>query len=389
MFKVFREFRKWKKFSQTKSNHSFLIFYFEGSWDIPHLLPIIRQMEPRIQKSVVLLTSEPLNLPQWAIKLPIFQIGTGILRTIIFRTLPSSIVTMTMPEIETSFLKRSVYPVHYVYVFHALHSVTLAYRKKSFDHYDSILCVGPHHAKEIRQDEIERSLPNKKLYNAGYVKFDELLSEYREFQSRLPTTTKKKYFLIAPSWGSSSLLESPQIFDFFENLIRMDYEVLLRLHPMTQRMKGRLMEKLIAFEKRHLGFKIITDLTETTSFFQSDHCLSDWSGAAFEFALIRELPVFFFSTQQKINDLSRDFIESKTLEASLREEIGIILPRLDQASLELAICEAACRNDEFHKKIKLIQSNKLFCFGHSAQVSARIIEKLIVEKEISNCGEIT
>ena len=47
-------------------------------------------------------------------------------------------------------LKRSINPVHYVYLFHTLGSTHMVDHDNSYDHYDTILCAGPHQKKEIQ-----------------------------------------------------------------------------------------------------------------------------------------------------------------------------------------------------------------------------------------------
>lgn len=63
------------------------------------------------------------------------------------------VFVMTLTDLNQYHLKRSVNPVHYIYMFHALVSTHIIYRYGAFDHYDSILCCGPHQAEEIRRRE--------------------------------------------------------------------------------------------------------------------------------------------------------------------------------------------------------------------------------------------
>ena len=60
---------------------------------------------------------------------------------------------MTMPDLGTFYLKRSVHPVHYVYLFHNMVSSHMTFKPGAFDHFDTIFCVGPHHIDEIRKTE--------------------------------------------------------------------------------------------------------------------------------------------------------------------------------------------------------------------------------------------
>ena len=66
-------------------------------------------------------------------------------------------------DLQNKDLKRSVHPVHYVFMFHSLVSSHMADHDDSLDHYDTILCAGPHHEREIRKRESMLGLPAKRL----------------------------------------------------------------------------------------------------------------------------------------------------------------------------------------------------------------------------------
>ena len=69
---------------------------------------------------------------------------------------------MTMPDLNQYQVKRSKYPVHYIYIQHSLVSLHMVCRKGAFDNYDTICCAGPHHVREIRAVEKKYG---KKLLN--------------------------------------------------------------------------------------------------------------------------------------------------------------------------------------------------------------------------------
>ena len=86
------------------------------------------------------------------------------------------VLVMTMPDLNSFFLKKSAHPVHYVYVFHAINSAQMIYLKHSFDAYDTILCCGPHHVRELRELENLNGLQPRKLIEHGYGRLDTLLA---------------------------------------------------------------------------------------------------------------------------------------------------------------------------------------------------------------------
>src|SRR5690606_13279690 len=96
-----------------------------------------------------------------------------------FATLDVDVLLLTMPDLQTFHIKRSPHPVHYCYVHHSIVSTHMVYRPEAFDHFDSILCVGPHHIEEIRTREALFSLNAKTLVESGYGRLDKILDQSR------------------------------------------------------------------------------------------------------------------------------------------------------------------------------------------------------------------
>src|SRR5262249_43697150 len=107
---------------------------------------------------------------------PTFRIGAGALCTWFFQTLKADVMALTMLDLQNFHLKRSVHPVHYAYVFHSMGSTHMVDHASSYDHYDSLLCVGPHHVAEIRRREELFGLPPKHLFAHGYPRLERLVA---------------------------------------------------------------------------------------------------------------------------------------------------------------------------------------------------------------------
>jgi len=92
------------------------------------------------------------------------------------------VLIMTLTDLSNYHIKKSVYPVHYIYLFHSLISIHMMYRFGAFDNYDTIFCVGPHQVNEIRATEKLYELKPKKIVNYGFGRLDTLLQEKEEFE---------------------------------------------------------------------------------------------------------------------------------------------------------------------------------------------------------------
>src|SRR5207248_9533577 len=108
-----------------------------------------------------------------------FCIGSGLILPIFFQSLQTKLLVTTVPDLDQFHVKRSLYPVHYVYLFHSINSTHMTYRRGAFDAYDTVFCVGPHHLKEIRRAEEIYNLKPKTLVEHGYGRLDAILERQR------------------------------------------------------------------------------------------------------------------------------------------------------------------------------------------------------------------
>ncbi len=139
-------YRFFRKIPKTDN----IVFYAEHEGYYPFFEGLIEKLIGEHNRTLCYVTSDPDD--------PILQTPESRIRTFYLNKLVpffmlfinSKVFVMTLTDLDQYHFRRSVNPVHYVYVFHAIGSTHWMYRYGSFDHYDSILCVGPHHVKEIR-----------------------------------------------------------------------------------------------------------------------------------------------------------------------------------------------------------------------------------------------
>ncbi len=85
-------------------------------------------------------------------------IPEGFFLTLHFNFQKADVVVMTMMDLGNLQLKKSINPVHYIYLFHSLGSTHMVDHANSYDAYDSLFCVGPHHVAELRKRESMQGL---------------------------------------------------------------------------------------------------------------------------------------------------------------------------------------------------------------------------------------
>jgi len=150
------QWKEYKRFQALEQKARLITFYAEDVASMMYFEAIIKELTNVMGYKICYLTSamdDPVLSSDNA-KIEAFYIGDGMVRTMLFMNLETDVMVMTMPDLENLYIKRSrLYPVHYVYLFHSIVSTLVTDLKGAFDHYDTILCVGPHHMKEIRLTE--------------------------------------------------------------------------------------------------------------------------------------------------------------------------------------------------------------------------------------------
>ena len=377
------ERKELEKFNELDLDERSIVFYSEDISSFVHFEQIIYELTEKMGRQICYVTSakdDPMLTSQNK-RIKAFYIGLGATRTKFFMELKADILVMTMPNLETYFIKRSkVYPVHYVYIFHSIVSTHTIYRKGAFDHYDSIFCTGPHHIEEITATESVYSLKHKNLVEHGYGLLDKLQKNKPLKNQKNYTNDKKKKIIIAPSWGKKGLLETIGK-ELVKILLDAGYYVTVRPHPMTIR---KWPKKIKAIENEFYNepnFEMETDVSSFESIYSAYGLISDWSGIAIEYAFVCEMPVFYIDVSQKINNSSYNKIQCNPLEFSIRNLIGKIISPNDLSSLPKVIESTYEENNNFKTIIQEVRNKTIFNLGQSGIKGAQEILQILDKKK--------
>ena len=382
-FSLGSEWNELKKFEDLKQNERDVEFYSENENSMLIFKSLISELTNKHNLNICYVTSSKdesiLKKPNNKIKS--FFIGDGVVRTKFFLNLKAKILIMTMPDLETFHIKKSkVYPVHYVYLFHSMVSTHLIYRRSAFEHFDSIFCVGNYQLDEIRSTEKLYDLKPKNLIRYGYSHLDNLLEKYSK-RILLPKNNENKlHILLAPSWSDDGLFEniSEKVIDI---LLREGYKVTFRPHPMTQKKSKKKINRMSEKFSKNESFLLEQNIFNFDSFLLSDIMITDWSGAALEFAFAFEKPVLFIDVPKKINNPEYEKIPQVPIEVSIREKIGKIILPTDLELIPNEIKMLYGQTKELRDKITKIRNELIFNVGESKKDGAEEIIKLLNERE--------
>ena len=364
-----------KKFENLDHTEKQIVFYSENQNSMFIFKSLIEELiNQDITICYVTSSKDDPNLNSSNEKIKTFCIGEGIMRTKFFLNLKADILIMTMPDLGTSYIKRSkVYPVHYVYMFHAIASTHLVYKKSAFDNYDSIFCVGNFQIDEIRSREKLYKLDAKNLIETGYSHLDNLIKKYST-NKQIPINDPIQ-ILIAPSWSDDGLFETA-IEKNISILLDSGFKVTLRPHPMTQKKSEKKINFLLQKFSSNSNFVLEKNIPNFESFVKSDIMITDWSGAAIEYAFTLERPVLFIDVPKKIHNSDYEKLPEIPIEISIRDKIGEIISLSDMEVLPEKI-QNLCQNPNIIKdKIKRIREELIANLGNSSKIEVEYILKL-------------
>lgn len=359
-----------------------LVFYSEGAGDWPHMGPVIEALLAAHDVRMSYLSSDPAD-PGLGIddeRVHGFQIGTGTMRTVLFARMDCRHFVMTLPDLGKLWLKRSVHPVHYVYLFHSVNSTHTAYRKGAFDGFDTVLCVGQHHVEEIRKTEELYGLPPKELVEHGSAKLDTVLAQFAH-AAATQATDGIRDVLIAPTWGDSSLIERPVGRQLIDALVAGGHRTVLRLHPMTVRRLPKLVDALRRAYRDEPLFRLEEDMNVTESWLRSDLMISDWSGAAIEYAFAVLKPVVYVDTPAKILNEEWDRVGAPSFEASIRREVGRVVDEGAVADVALLVDDVAAQAELMRERIREVRDRSIFNVGRSSDAAAGYLASLVADTD--------
>lgn len=362
-----RNLRGWLRFLGTPLERRRLVVYSEGASSWPHLGPVVRSLLARGDVALAYVSSSPAD-PGLALRHPQLEahlIGDGHVRTMFFSSLEAGAVLMTMPDLESFHIKRSKRVGRYVYLHHSLVSSHMIYRDGAFDYFDAVLCAGPHHVAELRAIETLKGLAAKALVPHGYGRLDTLLAERgNDLRPAGPGVV-----LVAPSWGPEGLLER-HAEPLMRALAASGWEAIVRPHPQTVKLAPAAIECVKRWCASADRLSLDAGVAGHASLQRAHVMVSDWSGAAFDFALGLERPVLFVDVPRKVNNPGYANVGIEPIEVFARERIGRVLAADALSDLPHAL--DALRRDEarFVDGIRAFRDEWVFHPGGSADVAS-------------------
>ena len=367
----FKEFQGYRAYKKLPKSYKKVVFYSESFQDWHHLKPLLNALlDDDIAVTYVTSDDKDPGLLKLSKKYRSIYIGKGFFRILFFQFLRAKLLILTMMDLNNFELKRSMHPVHYVYIFHSLTSTHMVDTEKSFDHYDTIFCAGPHQKKEIEIREKNKDLKAKNLVPYGYPRIEKLI------QLSSKPKNEKKVILLAPTWGEQSIINLMGM-EICSIIINQGYSLILRPHHETIKRSPQLINE-IENKYSHLEtFRLVREMGDSESLLQSDLLICDWSGTAIEYAFGLEKPIIFIDIPPRVRNPNWREIQSEPLEMSIREKVGrVVCPsKLDE--LPSSISQLLNEDQLSSSPIKSLREEFIYNLSRSEITGREEIKRLL------------
>ncbi|WP_281655521.1 membrane protein insertase YidC [Eggerthella sinensis] len=377
-----REKEDYKRFMSVVGKH--IVFYSERSGFYKYFEGALEWLLANSDVNIHYVTSDPndqvFELQKSKPRLVAYYIGDKRLITLMMK-LDCDVAVMTLDDLENFYIKRSYIrkDIEYVYTFHHMTSTHLVSAKEALDHYDTILCVGPHQKWELERAEEMRGLPARNLVECGYDLLDRQIAAYA---SRETPETKRPVVLVAPSWQEDCLLDLCAD-EVIKPLLGRGYSVIVRPHPeYTKRYHARwesLQQRYASWSRDDIYFE--QDFSTSDSVYDADVLITDWSSIACEFSFTTMKPSIFVDTPMKVSNPDWEELGIEPTDISIRNQIGVSLAVEELERLGDVVEDMVLHPETWQNRIEEVRSHMIYHQGHGGETAgAYLLERMLAKQ---------
>lgn len=377
-----REKRDYKRFFKTVDKH--IVFYSERSGFYKYFEGAIQWLLAHSDVRIHYVTNDPNDqifaLAQQQPRIFPYYIGEKKAITLLMK-MDADIVVATLEDFDNFYLKRSYVrdDITYVFMFHHATSTHLTPHVNAFDHYDVIMCAGPHQVQEIRRTEELKGLPPKELVEYGYDLMDKEIVAYSAMEH---PPKGRPVVLIAPSWQEDNMLDLC-IDEMLEQVIGRGYRIIVRPHPEYIKRYGArweaLQQRFASVPSDELYFE--SDFSSSDSIFAADVMVTDWSSISCEFSFTTLKPTLFIDTPMKVGNPDWEEWGIEPTDLSLRNEIGTSLKPEEIQLFGETVDGMIASPERWRAQIEDVRRHFLFNLGTSAEVAGEFLLSKILQKQ--------
>lgn len=384
-----RERADYKRFFKIAGKH--IVFYSEGSGFYKYFKGAIDYLLANSDVNIHYITNDPNDrifaLAEQQPRIKPYYIGQKRSITLMMK-MDADVVVSTLEDLDNYYIKRSYVrkDTEYVFMPHHMTSMHLTPSKLAYDHYDTVLCVGPHQVAELRREEQLYQLPAKNLAECGYDLLDDDVAAMAARRAAGKMTNERPVVIVAPSWQEDNLLDSCAD-ALLSQLLGRGWKVIVRPHPeYTKRYRPRwmaLIERYSHVPESDLYFE--RDFSSNETVFTSDVLITDWSSVFCEFSFSTLRPSVFINTPMKVGNPDWHDLGIEPTDISLRNKVGRSFDPADLSGLGDAVAEMIAHPNAWSEKVSAVRDEMIFNLGHAAEVAGEyLLERVLIKQDEEN-----
>lgn len=383
-----RERADYKRFFKTAGKH--IVFYSEGSGFYKYFKGAIEYLLENSDGVINYVTNDPddqiFKIAEANPRIRPYYIGQKRAITLMMK-MDADVVVTTLEDLENYYIKRSYVrkDIEYVFMVHHMTSMHLTPSKQAYDHYDTVLCAGPHQVAELRREEELYNLPAKNLVECGYALLDEDIAAADARKAAAASAgavlangasdaAARPTVLLAPSWQEANILDSC-VDDLLAQLIGRGWRVVVRPHPeYVKRYRPRwdaLVERWSGDRGSDLVFE--SDFSSNESVFSSDVLITDWSSIFCEFSFSTLRPSVFIDTPMKVGNPDWAELGIEPTDISLRNRVGRSFDPAALSGLGDAVAEMIAHPDAWAGRIAGVRGETISNIGHAKEAAGKYL----------------
>ncbi len=361
-----------KNFFSIKTDKKLVIFYSEGFNYRNYLLPLIKKISLEKEFCVAYVTSDSRDNHSIHPNVSNYFIGTGLFRLIFFTLIKCDFLITTLSNLNNN-IKVSKNVKKIVYIPHSLCSTHKVYEKHAFQHYDIFFSTGDYQKKELEKSENIYGYPKKKVFNVGYIFFENFKEE-----KNYKKISETNCIIFAPSWQRDSKnLINDYGRHIIKALLKKNYYVILRLHPESVKRSNNEINLIIREFKDKKNFLLNTDLSDLSVFSKSEILITDNGGVSLEYVYLYHKPVLYLNYKEKIQNNDYQKINQDTFEDNFKlnfcyEDKAINFENIDK---KIEMIKKNFYSNKLEKALKFLHNNINF-YSSSSDKIIQVLKKI-------------
>ena len=380
-----REKEDYKRFFNVVGKH--IVFYSEGSGFYKYFRGVIEYLLAHSDAIIHYVTNDPndqiFGIAEEQPRIHPYYIGEKRAITLMMK-MDADVVVTTLGDLDNFYIKRSYVrkDIEYVYMFHHMTSLYPTSTKGEYEHYDTLICSGPHQIAEDLLAEKYYGTRPKKHVEGGYDLLDRNIAAYEKLVAEGKAQNEKPVVLIAPSWQEDNILDSC-VDEMLGGLLGRGWRVIVRPHPeYTKRFRPRWEALQARYEdvpEAELYFE--KDFSSNETIFTSDILITDWSSVFCEFVFSTLKPCVFVDTPIKVGNPEWEQIIPASTDIELRNQVGKSFDPKRAEEIGDTIAEMLAHAGEWRSKIEGIRAGFIFNLGHGAEACGEYLLQAMLDKQ--------